>query len=105
MHGNPARAAYAAALAAVLPVEAQSTARDPVSSAFATATTIPRSLNDPVGFAPSHFSQTSSMPVSRSSHSERTSGVAPSPSVMRGVRSVIGRNDAYRSRSDGTRGW
>src|SRR5439155_3130460 len=57
VHGNAARAAYAAALAAVLPVEAHSTARDPVSTAFATATTIPRSLNDPVGFAPSHLSQ------------------------------------------------
>ena len=43
-------AAYAAAEAAVLPVDAQSTMRAPSSSAFATATTIPRSLNEPVGF-------------------------------------------------------
>ena len=88
---SPARAAYAAAEAAVLPVEAQSTAVAPSSIAFATATTMPRSLNDPVGFAPSTFSQTSAMPVSRSTAGARTSGVSPSPSVSRGVFGVTGR--------------
>ena len=49
----PAAAPYAAAEADVLPVEAQMIARAPSSSAFATATTMPRSLNEPVGFWPS----------------------------------------------------
>ena len=65
--------------------------RAPSSTAFATATTIPRSLNDPVGFWPSTLSQTSGMPSSRSSVVARTSGVFPSPSESRGVRSVTGR--------------
>jgi threonine synthase len=43
-------APYAAADADVLPVEAQMIALAPSSTAFATATTIPRSLNEPVGF-------------------------------------------------------
>ena len=51
----PARAAKAAAAAEVLPVEAQMTAREPVSSAFEIAIVIPRSLNEPVGLNPSHF--------------------------------------------------
>ena len=50
---SPARAAYAAALAAVLPVEAQMTASAPCPFARETATVMPRSLNEPVGFAPS----------------------------------------------------
>ena len=52
-HSSPAAAAYAAAEADVLPVEAQITLRAPASRAFATATTIPRSLKLPVGFCPS----------------------------------------------------
>ena len=52
---RPARAAYAAAEADVLPVEAQTTARAPSSSAFPIAIVMPRSLKLPVGFAPSHF--------------------------------------------------
>ena len=51
----PARAANAAADAEVLPVEAQMTAREPVSSALEMATVIPRSLNEPVGLNPSHL--------------------------------------------------
>ena len=51
----PALAAYAAADADVLPVEAQAMARAPSSIAFDTARVIPRSLNDPVGFMPSNF--------------------------------------------------
>ena len=42
--GMPARAAYAAADAAVFPVEAQITASAPSSTAFETATVMPRSL-------------------------------------------------------------
>src|SRR5206468_10873665 len=87
----PALSAYAAADAAVFPVDAQITIRAPASSALATATTMPRSLNEPVGFWPSTFSQISGTPVSRSSERARTSGVPPSPSVRRGVRSLTGR--------------
>ena len=56
---RPALAAYAAALAAVLPVEAQMTASAPSRTAAETAQVMPRSLNEPVGFAPSSFSHTS----------------------------------------------
>ena len=51
----PALVAYAAAAALVFPVEAQTIALAPSSTAFATAITIPRSLNEPVGFKPSYF--------------------------------------------------
>jgi hypothetical protein len=50
---SPARAAYAAAEALVLPVEAQMIAFDPSSTALDTAMVMPRSLNEPVGLAPS----------------------------------------------------
>ena len=36
----------------VLPVDAQATARAPMRTACVTATVIPRSLNEPVGFSP-----------------------------------------------------
>ena len=55
MPSVPARPAYAAADAAVLPVEAQMTARAPSPRALDMATVIPRSLNEPVGLAPSNF--------------------------------------------------
>ena len=45
--------------AAVLPVEAQITASAPSRTAAETAHVIPRSLNEPVGLAPSSFSHTS----------------------------------------------
>ncbi len=50
---RPARAAYAAALALVLPVEAQITALAPAAAATVIATVMPRSLNEPVGLRPS----------------------------------------------------
>ena len=78
----------------MFPVDAQSTAREPASAAFATATTMPRSLNDPVGLHISSFSQTSAAPVRSASRSERTSGVPPSPSVISGVASVSGSHSA-----------
>ena len=53
MTSIPAAAPYAAADAEVLPVEAHTIARAPASAALATATTMPRSLNEPVGFWPS----------------------------------------------------
>jgi len=59
MHPMLARAAYAAAAALVLPVLAQMTACAPVSTAFESATVMPRSLNEPVGFSPSYLMKTS----------------------------------------------
>ena len=50
---SPALAAYAAALALVLPVEAQMTVLAPRAAASVTATVMPRSLNEPVGLPPS----------------------------------------------------
>ena len=85
----PARAASAAAEAAVWPVEAHIKARAPSSSAFETATVMPRSLKLPVGFAPSHLSQTSTPRRSERRGAGR-SGVAPSPSDTIGVASVTG---------------
>lgn len=55
----PARTAYAAAEAEVLPVEAQMTAFAPSSLALVMAMVMPRSLKDPVGLAPSTFRWTS----------------------------------------------
>ena len=55
---SPARAAKAAAEAEVLPVDAHTTALAPSSAALEMATVMPRSLNDPVGLAPSTFSHT-----------------------------------------------
>ena len=43
----------AAALALVLPVDAQMTARAPAPTAMLSATVMPRSLNEPVGLPPS----------------------------------------------------
>src|SRR5262249_31612987 len=87
-------AAYAAALALVLPVEAQMTAVAPRSAALLTASVMPRSLNDPVGFAPSTFRYTSHR-VRRDSTGAGTSGVAPSPSVITGVVPVTGSQSRY----------
>ncbi len=80
---SPARAAYAAALAAVFPVDAHTTASAPSPTAAETATVIPRSLNEPVGLAPSSFSHTSH-PVSEERCGACTSGVSPSPIVTSG---------------------
>jgi len=83
----PARPAYAAAEAAVLPVDAQTTPRAPAETARLTATVMPRSLNDPVGLLPSIFSQTGRASC-RLSRSDGTRGVPPSWSVT--TRSVAG---------------
>ena len=80
---SPARAAYAAADAAVFPVDAQITVSAPSRTAAETAHVMPRSLNDPVGFAPSSFSQTSA-PTRSDSRGASTSGVEPSPSDTTG---------------------
>ena len=58
----PARAAYAAAEAAVLPVDAQITVVAPRPSASLTAAVMPRSLNEPVGLSPSYLMNNSNPP-------------------------------------------
>ena len=74
----------------MLPVEAQTTAVAPSSTAFDTATVIPRSLKLPVGFAASHLSQ-SSTPSRSESRGAGRRGVEPSPSETTGVASVRGK--------------
>src|SRR5688500_2526060 len=93
----PARAAYAAALAAVFPVDAHSTAWAPSSSAFETATVIPRSLYEPVGLDGSHLSHNSRRPAACAKRSARSSGVDPSPSDTTGVASATGSRPRKRS--------
>ena len=73
----------------MFPVEAQTTFAAPSSAAFDSAIVMPRSLNEPVGFAPSSF-RYSSTPSWAPSRSARTSGVEPSPSEITGVASVTG---------------
>jgi len=55
MHVIPALAAYAAAEAAVFPVEAQTQILLPEATARLIATVIPRSLKDAAGFILSNF--------------------------------------------------
>src|SRR5574340_1073884 len=63
---SPARAAYAAAEAAVLPVDAQMTVSTPRPTASLIATVMPRSLNEPVGLSPSNFTHNSKPPDRKS---------------------------------------
>src|ERR1700744_5572399 len=90
----PARAAEAAALALVLPVEAQITAWAPRPAAALMATVMPRSLNEPVGFSPSTLRETS-QPVRADSTGAGSSGVPPSNSVTTGVVSSTGSRSRY----------
>jgi len=61
----------------VFPVDAQMMAFEPSSTARVTATVMPRSLNEPVGFDPSTFRKTS-QPVRADNAAAGTSGVLPS---------------------------
>ena len=74
----------------MFPVEAHTTAAAPSSTAFETATVMPRSLKLPVGFEPSHLSQ-SSTPSRSERRGAGRSGVEPSPSDTTGVSAVKGR--------------
>src|SRR3954452_6473261 len=96
----PARAAYAAALADVFPVDAQTTTFAPSSTALVMAIVMPRSLKEPVGFAPSTLRWTSS-PSSSERRGAAINGVLPSSSVITGVASVTGRCSRYASMSPG----
>ena len=86
---RPARAAYAAAEAAVLPVEAQTIVPASSRTAADTAQVIPRSLNEPVGFRPSSLHHTSA-PTRSERFGARTSGVPPSPSDTTGSSAANG---------------
>ena len=74
-------AAYAAADAEVLPVDAHTTACAPLASARLTASTMPRSLKLPVGLVPSNLRCRLVSPSSSPRRRARTSGVNPSPRV------------------------
>ena len=93
---NPARDAYAAADADVLPVDAHTTALAPSSTAMEMAIVMPRSLKLPVGLAPSTLSHTAA-PTRSDSRGAGTSGVPPSSSVTTGVFSLMGRKSRYSS--------
>jgi len=73
----------------VLPVEAQITASAPSATARETATVIPRSLNEPVGFAPSILSRTRA-PTRSEITGASIRGVEPSSSVTTGSSAPIG---------------
>src|SRR5439155_26210822 len=95
-HVIPARAAYAAALAAVLSVEAQITALAPSRTAADTAHVMPRSLKDPVGLAPSSFRRTVA-PTSSESTGATTTGVEPACKLTIGSPGANGKRPRWRS--------
>ena len=80
----------------MLPVDAHTAILAPASTAFDIATVIPRSLNEPVGLAPSNFRYTSH-PVASDRLADLTRGVPPSPSVTIGVESSTGSQGRYSS--------
>src|SRR5690606_10035565 len=90
----PARVAYAAADAEVLPVEAHTTTFAPRPAAADIAVVMPRSLKEPVGFMPSTLTYTSA-PVRCESAGASTSGVPPSPRVAIFSVTGAGRRSAY----------
>src|SRR5437660_9833825 len=96
--GRRARAAYAAADADVLPVDAHTTALAPSSTALEIATVMPRSLKDPVGFAPSNFRNTLA-PTRSLNFGAGSTGVLPSNNVTTGVATLTGRDWRYASMS------
>jgi len=75
-----ARAAYAAAACPALPALFSAMSAAPCWRAAVIASDCPRSLNVPVGFAPSSFRRTRPTPIASASAGHSTSGVAPSPS-------------------------
>ena len=89
----PARAAYAAAEALVFPVLAHATMRAPRSAALETASVMPLSLNEAVGFNPSYFTKRwKSPPSSLTIPGASIKGVPPSFREITGVSSETGRN-------------
>ena len=88
----------------MLPVDAQITARAPEASAWVTATVIPRSLNDPVGFAPSTFRKTWA-PTRSDSASAGSSGVPPSSRVTTLAPGGTATRSAYAAIKPGQLTW
>ena len=80
----------------MLPVEAQITASAPSRTAADTAQVMPRSLNEPVGLAPSSLSHTSA-PTRSETRSASTSGVEPSSSDTTGSSGANGSRSRKRS--------
>jgi len=80
----------------VFPVDAQTTALAPSSSAFEMARVIPLSLKDPVGLRPSIFNSTRA-PSRCESFGAGNRGVPPSSSVTTGVVETTGRRSRYAS--------
>ena len=78
----------------MLPVDAQITALAPLPAAMLMATVMPRSLNEPVGFAPSTLRYTS-QPVRADRTGAGSSGVPPSRRLITGVASVTGSRSRY----------
>ena len=78
----------------MLPVDAQISARLPSSRAFATARTIPRSLNEPDGLQPSNFPY-NFMPSLSLIRGKYINGVEPSSRFTFGVFSVNGSKSPY----------
>ncbi len=76
----------------MLPVDAQITPFAPPASAAVTAIVMPRSLNEPVGFAPSTLRYTS-QPVRSERCGAGSSGVPPSPRVTTSHDSSTGMRD------------
>src|SRR5690242_1045473 len=70
------------------------TAVAPRATAMLTATVMPRSLNDPVGLAPSTFRYTSH-PVRADNTGAGSRGVAPSPRVITGAPSGTASRSRY----------
>src|SRR5665213_980159 len=80
----PARAAYAASDADVLPVLAQIATRAPVAAAREIATVMPASLNEAVGFMPRCKHVKRSMPPYAALRGASKSGTSPSRSAAYG---------------------
>src|SRR5215472_12772659 len=91
----PARAAYAAIEAEVLPVEAQATAAAPYSRAAVTPVVIPLSLNDPVGFMPWCLKRSPARPQYSDESWASQIGVLPSKRVTTRETSVVNGNSSW----------
>src|SRR5579864_8690754 len=94
---RPKRPPYAAADALVLPVDAQMIASLPAWMAAATATAMPRSLNEPVGFNPSSLKCSEARPRDGPIVSDSTHGVSPSPRLIRGASGASARRSPQRA--------
>src|SRR5215207_11013815 len=90
----PARAEYADAAAAVLPVEAHTQARAPEVMARLKATDMPRSLKEAVGFMPSNF-RLRRVPILLERRGASTSGVLPSPKETIASSGISGSQSRY----------